>query len=67
MRAMVLPRTVAASDANLGKNFTRPLYQSLVVRCVLRQRGHPGRRRRRQAVESNPQPQNVLFTSPTLV
>jgi len=42
MRAMVLPRTVAASDANLGKNSTRPLFQSSVVRCVLRQRGHPG-------------------------
>jgi hypothetical protein len=39
---MVLPRTVAASDANLGKNSTRPLFQSSVVRCVLRQRGHPG-------------------------
>jgi hypothetical protein len=66
MRVMVLPRTIAASDANLGKNSARPLYQSPVVRRVLRQRGHPGRRRRR-AVESNPQPQNVLCTSPTLV
>ena len=34
MRAMVLPGTVAAIDENLGKNSTRTLYQSLVVRFV---------------------------------
>ena len=34
MRAMVLPGNVAAIDENLGKDSTRTLYKSLVVRFV---------------------------------